>query len=80
MSAGKADSVPDLKYKCHTTKKLMMQRIFLVEKKEGETGTGKTEKLNSHVAKSVVISVFLIQIIEVLFVTDFLQCCFPGVD
>lgn len=36
---GKADSVPDLKYKCHTTRKLMMQRIFLVEKKEGETGT-----------------------------------------
>lgn len=37
---GKADSVPELKYMCHTTKKLMMQRIFLVEKKEGETSTG----------------------------------------
>ncbi|XP_075945999.1 general transcription factor 3C polypeptide 6 isoform X1 [Anarhichas minor] len=36
---GKADSVPELKYMCHTVKKLMMQRIFLVEKKEGATGT-----------------------------------------
>ncbi|KAG7521664.1 calumenin-B [Solea senegalensis] len=32
-----ADSVPDLKYMCHTVKKLMMQRIFLTERKEGET-------------------------------------------
>ncbi|XP_063754207.1 general transcription factor 3C polypeptide 6 isoform X2 [Eleginops maclovinus] len=37
---GKAESCPELKYMCHTTKKLMMQRIFLVEKKEGETSTG----------------------------------------
>ncbi|XP_068579007.1 general transcription factor 3C polypeptide 6 isoform X2 [Cebidichthys violaceus] len=37
---GKADSGPELKYMCHTVKKLMMQRIFLVEKKEGATGTG----------------------------------------
>ncbi|XP_059191111.1 general transcription factor 3C polypeptide 6 isoform X2 [Centropristis striata] len=37
---GKADSAPELKYMCHTVKKLMMQRIFLVEKKEGETSTG----------------------------------------
>ncbi|XP_029288809.1 general transcription factor 3C polypeptide 6 [Cottoperca gobio] len=36
----KADSSPELKYMCHTVKKLMMQRIFLVEKKEGETSTG----------------------------------------
>ncbi|XP_068579005.1 general transcription factor 3C polypeptide 6 isoform X1 [Cebidichthys violaceus] len=36
---GKADSGPELKYMCHTVKKLMMQRIFLVEKKEGATGT-----------------------------------------
>ncbi|KAM9351684.1 general transcription factor 3C polypeptide 6 isoform 2-T2 [Symphorus nematophorus] len=36
---GKADSGPELKYKCHTVKKLMMQRIFLTEKKEGETST-----------------------------------------
>ncbi|XP_037624689.1 general transcription factor 3C polypeptide 6 isoform X3 [Sebastes umbrosus] len=33
------DSGPELKYKCYTRKKLMMQRIFLVEKKEGETST-----------------------------------------
>ncbi|XP_054476521.1 general transcription factor 3C polypeptide 6 isoform X2 [Anoplopoma fimbria] len=37
---GNADSCPDLKYMSHTVKKLMMQRIFLVEKKEGETSTG----------------------------------------
>ncbi|XP_032380139.1 general transcription factor 3C polypeptide 6 isoform X2 [Etheostoma spectabile] len=36
---GKEDSVPELKYMCHTVKKLMMQRIFLVEKKDGETST-----------------------------------------
>ncbi|XP_034391091.1 general transcription factor 3C polypeptide 6 isoform X1 [Cyclopterus lumpus] len=35
----KADRGPELKYMCHTVKKLMMQRIFLVEKKEGETST-----------------------------------------
>ncbi|XP_045893133.1 general transcription factor 3C polypeptide 6 isoform X3 [Micropterus dolomieu] len=37
---GKSDSGPELKYMCHTVKKLMMQRIFLTEKKEGETSTG----------------------------------------
>ncbi|XP_026221546.1 general transcription factor 3C polypeptide 6 [Anabas testudineus] len=31
----KAASDPELKYMCHTVKKLMMQRIFLTEKKEG---------------------------------------------
>lgn len=36
----KADSGPELKYMCHTVKKLMMQRIFLTDKKEGETSTG----------------------------------------
>ncbi|XP_018519456.1 general transcription factor 3C polypeptide 6 isoform X1 [Lates calcarifer] len=36
-----ADSGPELKYMCHTVKKLMMQRIFLTEKKEGETSTGQ---------------------------------------
>ncbi|XP_041794471.1 general transcription factor 3C polypeptide 6 [Chelmon rostratus] len=36
----KADSAPELKYMCHTVKKLMMQRIFLTDKKEGETSTG----------------------------------------
>ncbi|XP_067357886.1 general transcription factor 3C polypeptide 6 isoform X2 [Channa argus] len=30
----------ELKYMCHTVKKLMMQRIFLTEKKDGETITG----------------------------------------
>ncbi|XP_029378384.1 general transcription factor 3C polypeptide 6 [Echeneis naucrates] len=35
----KSDSNPELKYKCHTVKKLMMQRIFLTDKKEGETST-----------------------------------------
>lgn len=28
---------PELKYKCHTVKRLMMQRTFLTEKKAGET-------------------------------------------
>lgn len=37
---GKVNSGPELKYMCHTVKKLMMQRIFLAEKKEGETSTG----------------------------------------
>ncbi|CAK6951150.1 general transcription factor 3C polypeptide 6 isoform X1 [Scomber scombrus] len=36
---GKADSGPELKYMCHTVKKLMMQRMFLTEKKESETNT-----------------------------------------
>ncbi|XP_055078442.1 general transcription factor 3C polypeptide 6 isoform X2 [Periophthalmus magnuspinnatus] len=34
------DSGPELKYMCHTVKKLMMQRVFLTEKKEGETSQG----------------------------------------
>ncbi|XP_026166503.1 general transcription factor 3C polypeptide 6 isoform X2 [Mastacembelus armatus] len=41
---GKAESGPELKYVCHTVKKLMMQRIFLTEKKESETGTGSREE------------------------------------
>ncbi|XP_069567321.1 general transcription factor 3C polypeptide 6 isoform X1 [Brachyistius frenatus] len=36
---GKSGSSTDLKYICHTVKKLTMQRIFLTEKKEGETST-----------------------------------------
>ncbi|KAM8892003.1 general transcription factor 3C polypeptide 6 isoform 2-T2 [Spinachia spinachia] len=39
----KGDRVPGLKYMCHTAKKLMMQRIFLVEKKEGATSTESGE-------------------------------------
>ncbi|XP_077425377.1 general transcription factor 3C polypeptide 6 isoform X1 [Vanacampus margaritifer] len=34
---GKEASVPELNYRCHTTKKLMMQRVFLSEKKENES-------------------------------------------
>lgn len=37
---GRASDSPDLKYMCHTLKKLTMQRIFLTDKKEGETSTG----------------------------------------
>ncbi|XP_008304477.1 general transcription factor 3C polypeptide 6 [Stegastes partitus] len=37
---GKDQSGPDLKYMCHTVKKLTMQRIFLTEKREGETSSG----------------------------------------
>ncbi|XP_046889710.1 general transcription factor 3C polypeptide 6 isoform X2 [Hypomesus transpacificus] len=38
------DAGPQLKYKCHTGKKLMMQRIFLSEKKEGETSSEKLDE------------------------------------
>ncbi|XP_075064616.1 general transcription factor 3C polypeptide 6 [Mixophyes fleayi] len=34
---------PQLKYKCHTVKKLNMTRTFLTEKKEGDEGGGKIE-------------------------------------
>uniref|UniRef100_A0A3Q4HZL7 General transcription factor 3C polypeptide 6-like n=1 Tax=Neolamprologus brichardi TaxID=32507 RepID=A0A3Q4HZL7_NEOBR len=33
----------DLKYLCHTAKKLKMQRIFLTEKKEGEASAGSCD-------------------------------------
>ncbi|KAJ1162655.1 hypothetical protein NDU88_003122 [Pleurodeles waltl] len=36
-------SAPQLKYKCHTMKKLSMTRTFLVEKKEGEESSGGVE-------------------------------------
>lgn len=42
------DHVPELKYTCHTVKKLMMQRIFLTEKKEFETSEGQPEQLLTH--------------------------------
>lgn len=42
VSIGKEGSVPELKYKCHTVKKLMMQRVFLSEKKENESDAGKS--------------------------------------
>ncbi|KAM7414466.1 hypothetical protein PAMA_019336 [Pampus argenteus] len=39
LHKGNTDSDPELKYMCHTVKKLMMQRIFLTDKKESETNT-----------------------------------------
>uniref|UniRef100_A0A1A8L4B6 General transcription factor IIIC, polypeptide 6, alpha n=2 Tax=Nothobranchius TaxID=28779 RepID=A0A1A8L4B6_9TELE len=48
---GKANSGPELKYLCHTMKKLSMQRIFLSEKKDGETitaGGNSEEKYTSN--------------------------------
>ncbi|XP_034542495.1 general transcription factor 3C polypeptide 6 isoform X2 [Notolabrus celidotus] len=42
-SKGKTNGGPELKYTCHTVRKLMMQRIFLTEKKECETSTGSGE-------------------------------------
>lgn len=42
------DHVPELKYTCHTARKLMMQRIFLTEKKECETSEGQPEQLFTH--------------------------------
>ncbi|XP_077452767.1 general transcription factor 3C polypeptide 6 [Stigmatopora argus] len=37
---GKDGNAPELKYMCHTVKKLMMQRIFLSERKENESDAG----------------------------------------
>lgn len=42
------DHVPELKYTCHTVKKLMMQRIFLTEKKECESSEGQPKQLLTH--------------------------------
>ncbi|KAL2084096.1 hypothetical protein ACEWY4_019614 [Coilia grayii] len=42
-AANNSDS--ELKYKCHTVKKLMMQRTFLTEKKEGEPSSNGIEIL-----------------------------------
>ncbi|KAG5830762.1 hypothetical protein ANANG_G00314030 [Anguilla anguilla] len=44
-SNGEAESSPKLKYKCHTVKKLMMQRTFLSERKEGESSSEGIEFL-----------------------------------
>nr|XP_006633321.1 PREDICTED: general transcription factor 3C polypeptide 6 [Lepisosteus oculatus] len=42
-----SEEKPQLKYKCHTAKKLMMQRTFLSEKKEGQESSGiEVLKLN----------------------------------
>ncbi|KAJ8411164.1 hypothetical protein AAFF_G00171700 [Aldrovandia affinis] len=43
-----SQSSPKLKYKCHTVKKLMMQRTFLTEKKEGESSSEGIELLQLH--------------------------------
>lgn len=40
------DQNPSLRYKCHTTKKLVLQRTFLYERKEGETSTQGIEVLS----------------------------------
>ncbi|KAK0138870.1 General transcription factor 3C polypeptide 6 [Merluccius polli] len=37
------ESTADLKYNCHTVKRLKMQRIFLTEKKDVETSTGQKD-------------------------------------
>ncbi|KAI5618171.1 general transcription factor 3C polypeptide 6 [Silurus asotus] len=42
----KSDSSPGLSYKCHTMKKLMLQRTFLSERKEGEESSGGIEVLS----------------------------------
>ncbi|KAJ8373761.1 hypothetical protein SKAU_G00043410 [Synaphobranchus kaupii] len=42
---GDAESSPKLEYKCHTVKKLMMQRTFLTEKKEGDPSSEGIEYL-----------------------------------
>ncbi|XP_029613404.1 general transcription factor 3C polypeptide 6 isoform X2 [Salmo trutta] len=34
------EASPELSYKCHTVKRLMMQRTFLAEKKEGDNSSG----------------------------------------
>lgn len=42
----KPESSPVLKYRCHTMKKLMFQRTFLSERKEGEATSGGIEVLS----------------------------------
>ncbi|XP_066539778.1 general transcription factor 3C polypeptide 6 [Hoplias malabaricus] len=37
---------PALRYKCHTVKKLVLQRTFLCERKEGESGSSAIELLS----------------------------------
>lgn len=43
-----ANSKPALKYKCHTMKKLMLQRTFLSERKEDEPVSNRIEVLALH--------------------------------
>ncbi|CAB1323136.1 unnamed protein product [Coregonus sp. 'balchen'] len=39
-SGADPEASPELSYKCHTVKRLMMQRTFLAEKKEGDNSSG----------------------------------------
>uniref|UniRef100_A0A4W5MCV9 General transcription factor 3C polypeptide 6 n=1 Tax=Hucho hucho TaxID=62062 RepID=A0A4W5MCV9_9TELE len=41
-SGADPEASPELSYKCHTVKRLMMQRTFLAEKKEGDNSSGYT--------------------------------------
>uniref|UniRef100_A0A3P9K092 Transcription factor TFIIIC triple barrel domain-containing protein n=1 Tax=Oryzias latipes TaxID=8090 RepID=A0A3P9K092_ORYLA len=51
--AENSSKAPDLKYMCQTVKKLTMERIFLMEKKEGETSTGLIYGLIPQCSKSM---------------------------
>lgn len=51
--AENSSKAPDLKYMCQTVKKLTMERIFLMEKKEGETNTGLIYGLIPQCSKSM---------------------------
>lgn len=44
----KTENGPTLKYKCHTPRKLMMQRIFLTEKKEEASTSGQYKSSQQH--------------------------------
>ncbi|KAG7454798.1 hypothetical protein MATL_G00263500 [Megalops atlanticus] len=44
-SDARPEASPQLRYRCHTVKKLMMQRTFLTEKKQGEPSSGRIEFL-----------------------------------
>lgn len=45
MIKGNTETAATLKYKCHTPRKLMMQRIFLTEKKEEESRSGQSTQI-----------------------------------
>ncbi|KAK2917909.1 hypothetical protein Q8A73_004655 [Channa argus] len=55
----RAASGSELKYMCHTVKKLMMQRIFLTEKKDGETITGSGDGAEQDTTSSDMAVAFL---------------------
>lgn len=57
---------------CHTAKKLTMQRIFLSEKKEGETSTGFIYSLIPRCSKSILCS----WILRVRAASYFFRTCF----